>query len=68
MDKILTLISNRRGWSSIFMTISLLLPVFGVTINFDPETLAEAFSNLFTAISNFLAVILPLISLFKPKK
>lgn len=68
MKTILTLLSNRRGWASVFVTLSLLLPMFGLEIGLEPETLADVFSSLFIAISNFLAVVLPLLSLFKPKK
>lgn len=67
MNKILELLKQRRVWAGLFATIALILPLVGVNISLDANSLTDAVMKLVDAISSLLAIILPLLSYFKPK-
>lgn len=66
--KILELLQQRRIWAGLFAVVAFILPMFGVTLAIDADGLTEAFLQFFQALSGLLAVILPILSYFKPKQ
>ena len=68
MTKILELLSNRRIWAGIFGMILIFLPIFGVNLKIDANTLTESFTNFFIAFSMVVTAVMPIWSYFMPKK
>ena len=68
MTKILELLSQRRIWAGIFGTILIFLPIFGVNLKVDANTLTDSFTNFFIAFSMVVTAVMPILSYFMPKK
>ena len=66
--QILELLKQRRIWASIFGAIAILLPLFGVHFTFDTTNYTDAVMAFINGLCGLLAIILPIISYFKPKK
>lgn len=64
----LELLKQRRTWASIFGFIALAMAAFKPEANIDANAITEAVMNLIQAITGFLAIVMPLLSLFMPKK
>lgn len=61
------LLQQRRIWAGIFASIAFIISAFGIQMGFDATVWTEAVMKLVEAISGLMAVILPLVSYFKPK-
>jgi len=67
MEKVLTLISQRRVWSGIVGALAFVLLYFGIEVK-EPDSLIQLLTNLGAAISPLVAAGLALLSYFKPKQ
>ncbi len=68
MNTFLNLAKQRRVWASFFAIIAFVLPLLGVNLNIDQDSLTDAFVNFIEALSGLLAVLLPIWSYFFPKE
>jgi len=68
MNKILVLLKQRRLWASIFAFIAIILPLFGVEVDFNADSATSAVMGVVEALIGLLAVVLPIWSFIKPKK
>lgn len=66
--KTLEILKNRRAIASVLWFVALLLSATGTTVNLDVTWLTDAILKLVEAISAIGAIILPIVSLLKPKK
>ena len=65
---IIVLLQQRRIWAGIFGAIAFILPLLGISLTLDVNGIVDAILKLVEAISGLMAVALPIISYFKPKK
>jgi len=68
MEKLLTLLKQRRIWASLFALLSISLRAFAPDLEFDEERATELTLTLIQTLSDIGMVMLPLWSFFKPKK
>jgi hypothetical protein len=68
MEKVITILKQRRVWASIFALISISMRAFAPDLEFDEERATEVTLLLIQTLSDIGMVMLPLWSFFKPKK
>jgi hypothetical protein len=68
MEKLLTLIKQRRIWASLFALLSISLRAFAPDLEFDEERATELTLLLIQTLSDMGMVMLPLLSYLNPKK
>lgn len=66
--KTLEILKNRRAIASVLWFVALLLSATWTTVSLDVTWLTDAILKLVEAISAIGAIILPIVSLLKPKK
>jgi amino acid permease len=68
MANILVLLQSRRVWAGISAMLAFFLPMMAGGLEIDANILTESIMKLIEAISGLAAIILPILSYFKPKK
>lgn len=65
---ILELLKQRRIWTGLFAFIAFMLPLCGVHMDLDVANLTDAVMKVIEAVCSLMAIVLPIISYYKPKQ
>ena len=68
MNNILTILKNRRVWAGVFGALAFILPLVGVKVNFNVETITDLVIEVVELLLPLISAILALWSYVKPKK
>ena len=67
MNVTIEVLKQRRIWAGICAFVAFILPFFGVSLSFNVEGTIDSIMKVIEAVSGLLAIILPIISYFRPK-
>ena len=68
MNNLTDILKQRRMWASLFALFSISLRAFAPELEFDEDKATELVLTLIQTLSDIGMVLLPIWSLFKPKK